>query len=62
MDIADKDARINSFFAKLDNMLDVAAKQLNERYDFQKTAMAKQFPLLMRSLWSGAEQLSPNEP
>lgn len=61
MDIADKDARINSFFAKLDNMLDVAAKQLNERYNFQKTAMAKQFPLLMRSLWSGAEQLSPNE-
>ena len=61
MDIADKDARINSFFAKLDSMLDVAAKQLNERYDFQKTAMAKQFPLLMRSLWSGAEQLSPNE-
>ena len=61
MDIVDKDARINSFFAKLDNMLDVAAKQLNERYDFQKTAMAKQFPLLMRSLWSGAEQLSPNE-
>ncbi len=61
MDIADKDARINSFFAKLDNMLDVAAKQLNERYDFQKTAMAKQFPLLMRSLWTGAEQLSPNE-
>ncbi len=61
MDIADKDARINSFFAKLDNMLDVAAKQLNERYDFQKTAMAKQFPLLMRSLWSGAEQLSPDD-
>lgn len=61
MDIADKDARINRFFAKLDNMLDVAARQLNERYDFQKTAMAKQFPLLMRSLWSGAEQLSPNE-
>ena len=61
MDIADKDARINSFFAKLDNMLDVAARQLNERYDFQKTAMAKQFPLLMRSLWTGAEELSPDE-
>jgi anaerobic ribonucleoside-triphosphate reductase len=61
MDIADKDARINSFFAKLDNMLDVAARQLNERYDFQKTAMAKQFPLLMRSLWTGAEQLSPDD-
>ena len=61
MDITDKEARINSFFAKLDNMLDVAARQLNERYDFQKTAMAKQFPLLMRSLWSGAEELSPDE-
>jgi len=61
MDITDKETRINSFFAKLDNMLDVAARQLNERYDFQKTAMAKQFPLLMRSLWTGAEELSPNE-
>ena len=61
MDITDKEARTNSFFAKLDNMLDVAARQLNERYDFQKTAMAKQFPLLMRSLWTGAEELSPNE-
>ena len=61
MDIADKDARINSFFAKLDNMLDVAARQLNERHDFQKTAMAKQFPLLMRSLWTGAENLSPDD-
>ena len=61
MDIADKDARINSFFAKLDSMLDVAARQLNERYDFQKTAMAKQFPLLMRSLWTGAENLSPDD-
>ena len=61
MDITNKEARINSFFAKLDNMLDVAARQLNERYDFQKTAMAKQFPLLMRSLWTGAEELSPDE-
>ena len=61
MDIADKDARINSFFAKLDSMLDVAARQLNERYDFQNTAMAKQFPLLMRSLWTGAENLSPDD-
>ena len=61
MDIADKEARINKFFAKLDNMLDVAARQLNERYDFQKTALAKQFPLLMRSLWTGAEELKPGD-
>ena len=61
MNISDKETRINKFFAKLDNMLDVAERQLNERYVFQKTAMAKQFPLLMRSLWTGAESLSPNE-
>ena len=61
MNISDKETRINKFFAKLDNMLNVAARQLNERYEFQKTAMAKQFPLLMRSLWTGAESLSPNE-
>ena len=61
MNISDKETRINSFFAKLDSMLDVAARQLNERYDFQKTAMAKQFPLLMRSLWTGAENLSPDD-
>ena len=61
MNISDKETRINKFFAKLENMLDVAARQLNERYEFQKTAMAKQFPLLMRSLWTGAESLSPNE-
>ena len=31
------------FFAKLDNILDITAKQLDERFQFQKTAMAKQF-------------------
>ena len=59
--IKNKEERINCFFAKLDKMLDVTAKQLNERYDFQKTAFAKQFPLLMRSLWLGADQLNPND-
>ena len=61
MGIKNKEERINCFFAKLDKMLDVTAKQLNEPYDFQKTALAKQFPLLMRSLWLGADQLNPND-
>ena len=61
MGIKNKEERINCFFAKLDKMLDITAKQLNERYDFQKTAFAKQFPLLMRSLWLGADQLNPND-
>ena len=61
MDVQDKEARIAKFFSKLDEMLEVAAKQLDERFQFQKTAFVKQFPLLMRSLWIGAEKLSPND-
>ena len=61
MSIEDKSQRIESFFAKLDELLEIAAKQLCDRYDFQKTALAKQFPLLMSSLWSGCENLKPND-
>ena len=61
MDIKDKEDRIAAFFAKLDNLLEVTAKQLNDRMEFQKTAYAKQFPLLMRGLWIGSENLSPND-
>ena len=62
MDERDKDKRITEFFTKLDWALDVAAKQLNERFDFQKTALKKQFPLLMSGLWLGSEKLDMNDP
>ena len=61
MGIEDKKQRIDMFFAKLDNILDITAKQLDERFQFQKTAMAKQFPLLMKYLWVGADKLKPEE-
>ena len=61
MGIESETERLNAFFAKLDNLLDITARQLDERYQFQKTALAKQFPLLMRYLWLGAEKLSPEE-
>ena len=61
MGIEDKDLRIKTFFEKLDNILDITAKQLDERFQFQKTAMAKQFPLLMKYLWVGADKLKPEE-
>ena len=59
--IEDKDARINAFFAKLDSLLEVTAKQLDDRYQFQKTAYVKQFQLLMSKLWIGAEDLKEND-
>jgi anaerobic ribonucleoside-triphosphate reductase len=61
MGIEDKKQRIDMFFAKLDNIIDITAKQLDERFQFQKTAMAKQFPLLMKYLWVGADKLKPEE-
>ena len=61
MNEPDQQKRIDMFFAKLDHMLEVAAKQLDDRYQFQKTAFAKQFPLLMKSLWIGADKLKPTD-
>ncbi len=61
MGVADKEERINKFFAKLDRMLEMTAQQLEDRFQFQKTAMAKQFPLLMNYLWLGCEKLNPTD-
>jgi ribonucleoside-triphosphate reductase len=61
MSIKDQDERIRRFFAKLDEVLDITAHQLCDRYDFQKTALAKQFPLVMTKLWNGANKLNGND-
>ena len=59
--ITDQEERINAFFAKLDHLLEVTARQLHDRYLFQKTAYVKQFQLLMSRLWIGAEHLQEND-
>lgn len=61
MDIKDYEDRIAAFFAKLDNILEITAQQLHDRMEFQKTAYVKQFPLLMRGLWIGSENLKPDD-
>ena len=61
MSIENKEQRIARFFSKLDCLLDITARQLHERMEFQKTAFARQFPLLMSSLWLGCEKLGPND-
>ena len=57
----DQNKRIQMFFEKLDWALNITAKQLCERFDFQKTAMKKQFPLLMGALWIGSENLKEDD-
>lgn len=61
MHIKDQAERIDTFFRRLDNLLEITARQLCDRYDFQRTALVKQFPLLMSKLWLGAENLRPDE-
>ncbi|MDD6943528.1 MAG: anaerobic ribonucleoside triphosphate reductase [Muribaculaceae bacterium] len=61
MGIRDKNERIEKFFERLNDVLDITAKQLDERFQFQKTALAKQFPLVMSSLWNHTENLKPND-
>ena len=61
MHIKDQAERIDTFFRRLDNLLEITARQLCDRYEFQRTALVKQFPLLMSKLWLGADNLRPDE-
>ena len=61
MGIKDEEERVNTFFAKLDKLLDITAIQLDDRFKFQATAKARQFPLLMQYLWTGADKLQPGD-
>jgi len=49
------------FMNELEKYTSIAAKQLYERYEFQSTAIAKQFPLLMEGMWLDSETLKPND-
>ena len=61
MNIENPEERVAAFFRRFDEVLDLTARQLDERYQFQKTALAKQFPLVMRVLWNHANTLKPND-
>lgn len=61
MHIENKEERIATFFSRFDEILDLTARQLDERFQFQKTAFAKQFPLVMSVLWNHTENMKPND-
>ena len=61
MGIENREDRIAAFMNRLDWALDIAARQLNERFNFQKTALKKQFPLLMNGLWLGSAKLDDTD-
>lgn len=53
--------RIKYFMVLLEKAVKTAAIQLDERFQFQKQALAKQFPMLMSGMWVGSESLNPND-
>ncbi len=61
MNIQDENERLDLFFSKLDDVLEITARQLCDRFNFQKTALVKQFPLLMSKLWNGGHKLRPDQ-
>lgn len=60
-DIEKVEDRKREFFKNLQKCIDVTAEQLYDRYVFQRTAIIKQFPLLMSGMWLGSEKLSPDD-
>ncbi len=49
------------FMNEIEKYTAIAAQQLYERYKFQCTALAKQFPLLMSGMWIDSDKLKPND-
>lgn len=59
MSIENYEDRIKAFYEKFDKYIDITARQLLHRYEFQKTAFKCQFPLLMAGLWTDSDNLKP---
>lgn len=53
--------RVTEFKNRVLDMVDLTAEQLDQRFQFQKQALAKQFPLLMKGMWIGSEKLNPED-
>ena len=50
------------FLEAVHNLAHLVAEQLYSRYEYQRTALARQFPFMMgNNVWKGGENLAPNE-
>ena len=49
------------FMNELEKYTTIASHQLYERFQFQSTAIAKQFPLLMAGMWMESDKLKPED-
>ena len=61
LELKEEDRNFVKYEERLTYFVNLAIKQLKERYDFQKTALKKQFPLLMSGMWNGSEKLNTDD-
>lgn len=60
---AASEEQVEYFFKLVRESADIVAKQLHQRYEYQRSALAKQFPFLMGAgIWNGGEELGANDP
>lgn len=54
---------INKLYTSIREMAQLVGEQLHTRYEFQATALARQFPFMMgNDVWKGGGALRPNDP
>lgn len=60
--VKDESERISKFYTNLDQMLDLCANQLLERFEIQQNKFVYNFPFLMgQGIWLGSDKLGRND-
>lgn len=53
---------VSTFLSSVKDVSMMICEQLHERYQYQRTALARQFPFMMRNnLWKGGKDLGPDD-
>lgn len=58
----ENEGNVENFLDDLGDCIGVVVRQLVDRYNYQRTALKRQFPLLMSGMWDGSDKLSDNDP
>lgn len=57
----ESEGNVDEFFDRLTDFTNLAINQLITRYEYQRVALKKQFPLLMGGMWAGSDELKSEE-
>ena len=57
----ESEGSVDDFYKRLEDAVGIAVRQLVARYEYQRKASKKQFPLLMSGMWTGSEELKDTD-